>query len=94
MDKLKLIKTIVFILTFLLIFGSMIMLGSLYKRTRHVSEPIPSDINLSEPNGSSIKNIHKTGNNLYIIVEGGGQSDRVIIFDSQIGKKISKINLN
>lgn len=94
MDKLRLIKTIVFTLTFLLIFGSMIMLSSLYKKTRQTPTPLPTEINLSEPVGSSIKNIHNTGNNLYIIVEGGGQGDRIIIFDSQQGKKISKINLN
>lgn len=94
MDKLKLIKTIVFTLTFLLIFGSLIMLSSLYKKTRHTPTPLPSEINLSEPVGSAIKNIQTTDNNLYIIVEGGGESDRVVIFDSHSGKKISKINLN
>lgn len=94
MDKLKLIKTIVFTLTFLLIFGSLIMLTSLYKKTRYTPEPIPSEINLSEPSGSSIKKIYNIENNLYIVIEGGGESDRIIIFDSQAGKKISKINLN
>ena len=34
MDKLKLVKTIVFVITFLLVFGSMTLLGTLYKKIR------------------------------------------------------------
>ena len=30
MDKLKLVKTVVFILTFLLVFGSLMLLGTLF----------------------------------------------------------------
>ena len=42
MDKLKLVKTIVFVITFLLVFGSMTLLGTLYKKIRKPVGPNPA----------------------------------------------------
>ena len=94
MDKLKIIKITVFILTFLLVFGSLVFLGSLFKQTHSKSSILPANINFSEPLGSSIKNIFSADKLLYITVEGGGYSDRVILFNPATGQKISTVSLN
>ena len=50
MDKLKLVKTIVFVITFLLVFGSMTLLGTLYKKIRKPVAAEPgSSISLKQP---------------------------------------------
>lgn len=94
MDKLKLIKNVVFILTFILIFGSMLLLGSLFKKTRQKSIPLPASITLEQPIGSNIENIVEQDGYLYILVKNGGVSDRIVIFDTKSAKKLSIININ
>lgn len=92
MDRLKLIKGIVFILTFLLVFGSLLALGSLFRKTR--SAPLPKSFNLAQPAGSSIEKMIANDGRLYILVKDGGQSDRIIIFDSREGQKTTTLNIN
>ena len=41
MDKLKLIKAVVCILTFLLVFGTLVLLGAIYKKTRRSPMILP-----------------------------------------------------
>lgn len=93
MDKLKLIKTIVFILTFLLIFGTLMLLGSIFKKTHSAATPLPQAISLEQPIGSNLEQIAEKNNNLYLLVRDGGLPDRVIIFDTQTGKTLSTISL-
>lgn len=93
MDKLKLVKTIVFVLTFLLVFGSLMLFGTIFKKTRSVPR-LPDKINLQEPVGSQISNLRIKDNLLYLSVSDGGISDRIIIFDTLSGQKISTIYLN
>ena len=93
MLKLKIIKTIVFMLTFLLIFGIIILGMILVKKSKKL-EPTVENIVLNEPVGSEIKGIVSGENELHILVKGGGQSDRIIIFDVKEGQKISTITLN
>ena len=80
MLKLKILKAVVFILTFLLIFGIVVLAsrlsGGLKKK------------------GSEIGAVAAAGNNLYIPVKGGGRPDRVIIFDTETYRTISTININ
>lgn len=92
MDRLKLIKGIVFLLTFLLVFGSLLALGSLFRKTRSAS--LPESINLDQPAGSSVEKMIANDGRLYILIKDGGQSDRIIIFDSREGRKISTLNIN
>lgn len=93
MDKLKLIKTIVFILTFLLIFGTLILLGSIIKKTRSSETPMPVSISLGQPAGSSLKQIIEQNGRLYLLVREGGKPDRIIILDSRGGAVLSTIEL-
>ena len=57
MEKLKLIKYVVFILTFLLVFGSLVLLGTIFKKVRGGDEAkeMPLSVSLQEPDGSSIE---------------------------------------
>lgn len=94
MDKLKLVKTIVFIITFLLIFGTFLLLGTLYKRTHRQAVPAAENISLAEPQGSRIVSVKPDGGNLYILVRDGGKSDRIIVYSVSDGKKTNSITLN
>lgn len=94
MDKLKLVKNVVFVLTFVLIFGSMLLLGSLFKKTRQKAITLPSNTSLEQPIGSNIENIVEQDGYLYILVKNGGLSDRIIVLDTKSAKKLSEINLN
>ncbi len=81
MDKLKLIKTIVVILTFLLVFGTLSLLGVIYKKNR---TPLPRheiSYNLEQPRGSGIADFKTEGENLYILLKNGGLPDRLIIYN-------------
>lgn len=94
MDKLRLVKTTVFLLTFALVFGSLVLLGSLYRKSQKGNAPFPQQINLLEPQGSFIKNMVGQNGQLYIHVEGGGEADRIIIFDTASGQKLSTLKIN
>ncbi len=94
MDKLKLIKTVVVILTLLLIFGTLTFLGLFVHKTRAAQQSLPAEISLGEPRGSIIKQISDNGETLYMLVIGGGADDRVIVFDAAGGRKISTIKIN
>ena len=93
MDKLKLVKTIVFILTFLLVFGSLMLIGTIFKKTKTLSR-LPKEINLQEPAGSRISKLQTKDNLLYLTVTDGRTSDRIIIIDTTSGQQISTIHLN
>ncbi len=95
-DKLKIIKYIVFLLTFLLVFGSLVLLGTIFKLVRNSGdEPaMPEKIFLGEPEGSSIRSMIGSGDNLYFLIKDGGKSDRVIVFNPEKAQKISEIKLN
>ena len=93
MNKLKLIKIVVFILTFLLIFGLLSVLGLLFQKNKKVSFVTEKEISLNEPYGSTITGSELNDNLLYLTVKQGGEADRIIIFDPSQGKIISKINL-
>lgn len=78
MDKLKILKAIVALLTFLLVFGLLTALGTIYKK---VSAPAPKNIStgLKQPAGSSIESFKIDEGRLYLLVKNGGLADRIII---------------
>ena len=91
MNRLLFVKFIVFLLTFLLFFGSLLLVGKIYQNTKshHVSE-----IHLQQPDGSSIKQISNDDKNLYILISGGQQPERIVIFNTDHGKITSNLFLN
>ena len=95
MEKLKFIKYVVFILTFLLVLGSLVLLGTIFKKVRSdAAKEIPTELSLQEPEGSSIEAVVSHGDNLYLLIKNGGKDDRVVIFNPQEVQKISEIILN
>lgn len=94
MDKLKLVKTIVFFLTFLLVFGTLLLLGSIIKKTGSSEQTIPQQVNLNQPAGSRIAKILPQDGSLFLLIKDGGVSDRVMIMDAASGQIISTIILN
>ena len=93
MDKLKLIKTIVVLITFLLVFGSLLLLGMLFKKTRATPMPTPEHLSLEEPIGSQIQHFTEKDGLLFLNIKNGGLSDRIVIYNYNSGKKISTIKL-
>ena len=79
MDKLKLIKTIVFFITFLLVIGSISLLGIIYKKATHKTELASSTINLQQEKGSEISSFKVENGTIYLLVKGSSQPDRIII---------------
>ncbi len=94
MDKLKLIKATVFILTFLLIFGTLCILGLFYQKTHKKESEVLQSISLRQPVGSYIKEIRTQNDKLYILTVGGGQEDRIIIFDTQNNQVSATVKIN
>lgn len=94
MNKLKLIKFAVVIMTFLIVFGSLLMLTTLYKRAGRKSVVSKSDIHLNEPAESRINSILEHGRYIYIVVKDGGIPDRIVVFDPESGTKVSTIRLD
>lgn len=95
MDKLKLIKAVVCILTFLLVFGTLVLLGAIYKKTRR-SPAAVSEItaSLDQPAGSIVADYKIIGDEMYVLIKNGGISDRIIIYNRQLGKTAATITLN
>ena len=93
MNQLRLVKIIVFALTFLLVFGTFLVLFKLYSQTGKKTL-IPSEISLNEPVGSSIVEIKPHNTELYIVVKNGGLPDRIVIFNTKNGQVSSKVRLN
>ena len=94
MDKLKLIKTAVFILTFLLIFGTLSLLGLFFKKTHPDTSEIPQQISLKQPVGSYVKEMQVSNDKLYILTVGGGLEDRVVVYDTTEHKVLTTIKIN
>lgn len=93
MDKLKLIKTIVFVLTFLLVFGTLALLGSVYKRTHREIPNTAIITSLEQPQGSEITEFKVDNQKIYVLVKKGGLADRIVVYDHQNHRLINHINL-
>lgn len=81
MDKLKLIKTIVALLTFLLVFGMLTTIGAIYKKVSS-SGPKLENLNLSQPKGSNIERFQQEDGKIFMLIKNGGKSDRVVIVNT------------
>lgn len=95
MLKLRLIKAAVLLMTFLLLFGTVLLIARFAGRIGghgETSAAIP--VSLQEPDGSQIAQISSGPDCLYILVRGGNRPDRIIIFDPRTQRKISNININ
>lgn len=92
MDKLKLIKGIVVVITFLLVFGSLLLLTVIYKKAQPQTKEY-QETSLSQPQGSSIEKVIESNGNLILLIKGGKQADRIIIYDPKTMTKTATISL-
>lgn len=94
MDKLKWIKFTVFVLTFLLVFCTLYVLGLFLQKTHNKTSDELININLQQPQGTYIKEFRVENDLLYILAVGGGFEDRVIIYDTQSNKIRTTLKIN
>ena len=93
MNKLKLVKMLVSLITFLLVFGCLMLFTLIYRKLHHKPELLTQDINLEQPIGSRIDEFRLQKDKLYILIKDGGESDRIIIFNDNNSKPL-EIKLN
>lgn len=94
MDKLKLVKTAVFILTFLLVLGTLLLLTKIVQDTRNANKPMPVATSLNQPYGSEIAQMIEKNGTLYLLVKDGGLPDRILVVTPNNLNSISTINLH
>ena len=94
MDKLKIIKIIVCLLTFLLVFGALSALGIVYKKISRPPLPAAESINLKQPHGSIISDYKIENGILYILIKNGGESDRILMMETERNAPLASIKLN
>ena len=92
MEKIKIIKFAVFVMTFLLVFLTLLVGHHFIRKTQ--TDMAYSDISLNEPQGSEIKSVSVADNNLYILIRGGNKSDRIVVYNPKKQKKLFSININ
>ena len=92
MDKLKFIKGIVVVITFLLVFGSLLLVTVIYQKSQP-KNTVYSEKSLAQPQGSNIVSVTEINGELAILVKGGGIADRIIIYNPQKKQKSHAINL-
>lgn len=93
MDKLKLIKMTVAVLTFLIVFGMLSAAGMIYKKTRAPEIPVAA-VSLAQPAGSSVESFKISDSNLFILVKNGGLPDRIIVLNPARPQNRTVININ
>jgi len=91
-NKLKLVKFIVFLLTFVLIFGIICAASIIYKKVS-AKTPALADISLNQPKGSFIENYQFNNDKLYILIKGGGLADRIVILNPERQKPDATIKI-
>ena len=94
MDKLKFVKFIVFLITFLLVFGTLALLGLIYRQSQTKIPETPHISSLGQPSGSEISGYQISNGNLYILVKHGGLPDRIIIYNPQAAAQIAAVSLS
>jgi len=94
MNQLRLIKITVFVFTFLLIFGSLVLMGGLYRKMTAAAPQKPSDVSLGLPAGAKISQIAADDGLLYVLVSENEKNGRIIIFNPEKNRIVSDITLN
>ena len=92
MNKLKIIKFIVFLLTFFLFLGILSAATIVYKKLKTPTENI--DITLNQPKGSYIESYKINDKKIYILVKNTNISDRIIVVDQASQSIITTIKTN
>lgn len=94
MDKLKIVKIIVALLTFLIIFGTLLLMTVIYQKTRKPPVLAAAKINLSQPEGTTISDFKTDDQNIYFLLKNGGHTDRLVIYDRSSGTVSATVQIN
>ena len=96
MNKLRVIKFVVAMLTFLLIFGLLMVLTILYRQFNKTENIVVENklVSLEQPQGSSIAQIVSNNGHLHVLVKDGGEADRILILTPDGQKVQQEITLN
>ncbi|MDR1694186.1 MAG: hypothetical protein LBR70_03220 [Lactobacillaceae bacterium] len=94
MTTVKIMKGLVFALTFAIFFGLFIFAALIPAKNKSSAAFIEENIVLDQPLGSNIKNVLIKDNYLYIVISGGSLADRIVIADTNNGRVVSNISLN
>ncbi len=87
------LKSLVAVLTFLIVFGMLSALGIIYKKVRSPELPA-AEVSLSQPRGTTIADYKISDQTLYILAKNGGLPDRIIILDTARPQNRTIININ
>lgn len=95
MDKLKFIKFVVFVLTFLIVFGTLAAGSIIYKQISAKNTlPPQTNLSLQQPLGSFIADYKFYNDKMYLLIKGKNISDRIVILDPLSQKIISTLSVN
>jgi len=96
MNKLRVIKFVVAILTFLLIFGLLMVLTILYKQFNKTENIIVENesVSLGQSQDSTIAQIVANNGRLHVLIKDGGEPDRILILAPDGQKVQQEITLN
>jgi len=92
MNGLKIAKGAVLIMTLMIVGVLILCLNVVQKQYKNAKINSISNISLDEPEGSNIKNIVAQEKELYIMVAGGGKSDRIVVVSPETRKVIYSIS--
>lgn len=94
MNGLKIAKVAVLIMSLLIVGVLALCLNTVHKQYKSAKINSVSQILLNEPEGSSIKNIVAMEKELYIMVSGGGKSDRIVVVSPESRKVMYSISVD
>lgn len=95
MNKLRLVKLLVFFLTFVLIFGMILAGQIIYRKAsqKQNGDNIMS-LNLNQPKGSYLVDYKVNSDMIVMHIKGGNSGERLISVDAKGKAIIATINLN
>lgn len=96
MNKLKAIKILVAIMTFLLILGVTAVAILLHKRIKQDKQVLKTSVslNLQQPYGTHIEQMLSKNDHLHILVKAGGRPDRILVLSPDNQQILQEITLN
>lgn len=94
MDKLKIVKITVALMTFLLILGTLLLLTVIYQKTRKPVVSVPAEVTLNQPEGTTVAEFKIEGDSVFLLLKNGGASDRLLIYNRNTGAPAQIIRLN
>ena len=93
MAQLKIIKFVVFLLTFLLVLGMFFAATLVFQKTSRTASAL-KNVSLNQPQGSYIADYKFNDNTLYILLKGGNLPDRIAVIDPKSQESFSLITIN